>query len=118
MLGRVCAPQRWEALARRGYREDAAGVVELDADPNIGAALRAAPAAAPDLWPLWKALRNIPTLAIRGARSDILSAATFARMKQENPELQQLEVADRGHVPLLDEPECLTAVDALLSRAL
>lgn len=111
-------PQRWEALARRGYREDAAGVVELDADPNIGAALRAAPAAAPDLWPLWKALRSIPTLAIRGARSDILSAATFARMQQENPELQQLEVADRGHVPLLDEPECLAAVDALLSRVL
>ncbi len=111
-------PQRWEALARRGYREDAAGVVELDADPNIGAALRAAPAAAPDLWPLWKALRGIPTLAIRGARSDILSAATFARMKRENPELQQLEVADRGHVPLLDEPECVRAVDALLSQVL
>jgi pimeloyl-ACP methyl ester carboxylesterase len=112
------SPQRWEALARRGYREDAAGVVELDADPNIGAALRAAPAAALDLWPLWKALRGIPTLAIRGARSDILSAATFARMKQESPTLQQLEVADRGHVPLLDEAECVTAVDGFLSRLL
>jgi pimeloyl-ACP methyl ester carboxylesterase len=110
--------ERWEALARRGYREDAAGVVELDADPKIGEALRAAPAAALDLWPLWKALRGVPTLAIRGARSDILSAATFARMKQENAELQQLEVADRGHVPLLDEPECLTALDAFLSRVL
>ena len=112
------APDRWQVQARRGYREDAAGVVTLDADPGIGDALRAAPAAAPDLWPLWKALRQVPTLAIRGARSDILSAATFARMKRENPDLQQLEVANRGHVPLLDEPECILTLDAFLSRVL
>jgi hypothetical protein len=47
-----------------------------------------------------------------------LSAATFARMKSENPGLRQLEVANRGHVPLLDEPECIAAVDAFLSRIL
>ncbi len=111
-------PERWDALARRGYRENSAGMVEIDADPNIGEALRAAPAAAPDLWPLWRALRRIPTLAIRGARSDILSAATFARMKEENPDLQQLEVANRGHVPLLDENECVIALDAFLSKML
>jgi pimeloyl-ACP methyl ester carboxylesterase len=110
------SPERWEALARRGYRENPAGMVESDADPNIGEALRAAPAASLDLWPLWNALRDIPTLAIRGARSDILSSATFARMKKDNPDLQQLEVANRGHVPLLDEPECIAAVDAFLSR--
>jgi pimeloyl-ACP methyl ester carboxylesterase len=108
--------ERWEALARRGYRENAAGMVEADADPNIGEALRAAPAAALDLWPLWNALGNVPTLAIRGDRSDILSTATFARMKRENPKLQQLEVANRGHVPLLDEPECIAALDAFLSE--
>ena len=111
------APARWQDLARRGYREDAAGLVGVDADPKIGESLRAAPAAAaPDLWPLWQALRGTPTLAIRGALSDILSAATFARMKRDNPNLQQLEVANRGHVPLLDEPECVAAVDAFLAR--
>jgi pimeloyl-ACP methyl ester carboxylesterase len=110
------APDRWHALARRGYRENAAGMVEADADPNIGEALRAAPAASLDLWPLWIALRNVPTLAIRGAHSDILSSATFARMKKENPALQQLEVANRGHVPLLEEPECIAALDAFLSE--
>ena len=112
------APSRWASLARRGYRQNTAGMVELDADPNIGEALRAAPAAALDLWPLWKALREVPTLAIRGERSDILSAATFARMKSETPGLAQLEVANRGHVPLLDEPECVLALDAFLSRVL
>jgi pimeloyl-ACP methyl ester carboxylesterase len=112
------AADRWAALARRGYRENAAGMIEPDADPNIGEAIRAAPAATLDLWPLWKALRSIPTLAIRGAHSDILSAATFARMKSENPGLEQLQVANRGHVPLLDEPECVIALDAFLARIL
>jgi pimeloyl-ACP methyl ester carboxylesterase len=111
------ADDRWQALARRGYRE-ANGLVEPDADPNIGEALRAAPASALDLWPLWKALRKVPTLAFRGDRSDILSAATLARMKSENPDLEFLEVAHRGHVPLLDEPECIAALDAFLSRIL
>jgi pimeloyl-ACP methyl ester carboxylesterase len=67
-----------------------------------------------DLWPLWSALRHVPMLAVRGAHSDILSAAAFARMKRENPDLQQLEVANRGHVPLLDEPECIAAMDGFL----
>jgi pimeloyl-ACP methyl ester carboxylesterase len=108
--------QRWSALARRGYREDGNGAVTVDADPMIGEMLRAAPAATATLWPFWKALRGIPMLAIRGAQSDILSAATFARMKAENPELVQLEVAQRGHAPLLDEPECLSAIDAFLAQ--
>jgi pimeloyl-ACP methyl ester carboxylesterase len=60
----------------------------------------------------------MPTLAIRGERSDILSAAAFARMKAENPDLQQVLVADRGHVPLLDEPECIAALDTFLARVL
>jgi pimeloyl-ACP methyl ester carboxylesterase len=108
--------ERWSALTRRGYREDEKGGVNVDADPMIGEMLRAAPAATANLWPFWKALRGIPILAIRGAQSDILSAATFAKMKAENPELMQLEVAERGHAPLLDEPECVAAIDALLAQ--
>lgn len=108
--------ERWSTITRRGFREDASGALSVDADPKIGEMLRAAPAATANLWPFWTALRGIPMLAIRGERSDILSAATFARMKAENPDLEQLEVAQRGHVPLLDEPECIAAIDALLAR--
>jgi pimeloyl-ACP methyl ester carboxylesterase len=109
--------ERWSTIARRGFREDASGAIRVDADPMIGEMLRAAPVATANLWPFWSVLRGIPMLAIRGERSDILSAATFARMKAENPDLTQLEVALRGHVPLLDEPECLAAIDAFLARA-
>jgi len=108
--------ERWATIVRRGFREDASGALQVDADPMIGEMLRATPAATATLWPFWKGLRGIPMLAIRGERSDILSTATFARMKAENPDLMQLEVAQRGHVPLLDEPECLAAIDAFLAR--
>lgn len=110
------AAARWPALTRRGYREDPPGVIQVDADPMIGEMLRAAPPAAFDLWPLWKALQAVPMLAIRGALSDILSAATLKRMKAEKPDLEQIVVANRGHVPLLDEPECASAIDAFLAR--
>jgi len=106
---------RWLTLTRRAYREDAAGNPVIEADPMIGEVLRAAPAATANLWPLWIALRGIPMLSIRGEKSDILSAATFAQMKLKNPDLQQLEVANRGHAPLLDEPECIAAIDAFLA---
>jgi pimeloyl-ACP methyl ester carboxylesterase len=108
--------ERWSALTRRGYREDEKGGIKVDADPMIGEMLRAAPAATANLWPFWKALRGIPILAIRGAQSDILSSATFAKMKTENPDLIQLEVLQRGHAPLLDEPQCMAAIDAFLAQ--
>lgn len=107
---------RWIELGRRSYREDADGIPVLDVDPMVGEALRNLPSSTPDLWPLFTALHSIPMLAIRGALSDILSEAAFARMQHEKPDLVRLEVDDRGHVPLLDEPECLAAIDSFLAR--
>lgn len=108
--------EEWLAFARRSYTE-VDGVPRLDMDPMIGEAVRAAPAAAaPDLWPLFAALRPVPTLAIRGEISDVLSVQTFDRMAAEKPDLERLTVPGRGHPPLLDEPECVAAIDAFLSR--
>jgi pimeloyl-ACP methyl ester carboxylesterase len=105
---------RWETLTRRAYRANAQGIPQVDADPLIGEPLRNSAAAAPDLWPLWSALARIPVLAIRGEHSDILSAATLARMRQK-PALTALTVANRGHAPLLDEPGCVAAIEAFLA---
>ena len=105
---------RWEKIAHASYRADAHGVPQADADARIAEPLRAnAAAAAPDLWPLWETLAALPVLAIRGAHSDILSAATLERM-QRKPHVSSLTVAARGHAPLLDEPEVLAAIDAFL----
>jgi hypothetical protein len=37
-------------------------------------------------------------------------------MAREKPDLQHLTVANRGHTPLLNEPECLVAIDAFVAR--
>jgi len=107
--------ERWEQIARQSYRANAQGVPEADVDPLIREPLRDTGAAAPDLWPLWGALARVPVLVIRGALSDILSAATLARMQREKPDLRTLTVANRGHAPLLDEPECVTAIEEFLA---
>ena len=107
---------RWEKFTRACYRADAQGVPQPDADPAIGVPLRDTARAAPDLWAWWGATRKLPTLAIRGEHSDILSAATLERMRRENPDLRTVTVPNRGHAPLLDEPECLAAIDELLAR--
>jgi pimeloyl-ACP methyl ester carboxylesterase len=109
-------PAAWQRLARRSYRENASGNPVLDYDPGVGNALRSAPAQPADLWPLWAALGPVPALAIRGELSDILSPATFERMQREKADLVRQTVAQRGHVPLLDEPDCLPAIDAFLAR--
>lgn len=108
--------ERWERIARLSYRANAQGVPEVDADTLISEPLRDTKAAAPDLWPLWGALTRVPILAIRGAQSDILNGATLARMQREKSDLRVLEVANRGHAPILDEPECLAAIDEFLAQ--
>jgi pimeloyl-ACP methyl ester carboxylesterase len=107
--------QRWQQLGRRAYRADAKGMLLADADPAIGDVIRNAPSTVPDLWPLWRALQPVPVLVFRGEHSDVLSAEALARMHREKPDLRSVMVRNRGHVPLLDEPETLVAIDAFLA---
>jgi pimeloyl-ACP methyl ester carboxylesterase len=108
--------ETWSMLARRSYRADESGTPVLDFDRMVGDALRAAPAAPDGLWPTYALLKSIPMLAIHGALSDILSTRTLERMQQEKPDLERVTIGNRGHVPLLDEPDAVTAIDRFLSR--
>jgi pimeloyl-ACP methyl ester carboxylesterase len=110
------AEEKWSVLVRRSYRADATGTPVLDCDPRVGDALRTTPAAAADLWPVFARLQAVPMLVIHGALSDILSAGTLERMQREKADLERVTVGNRGHVPLLDEPEALAAVDSFLTR--
>ena len=69
-----------------------------------------------DLWPFFRELGDLPVLAIRGALSDVLSAEVFDRMKEEDPDMEAVTLANRGHVPLLNEPEALTKLDEFIAR--
>jgi pimeloyl-ACP methyl ester carboxylesterase len=106
----------WMRFARRAYRDDGAGHPIVDMDPRIGDAVRETAGPAPDLWPVFRALASVPTLAIRGALSDILSAQTLAKMREVKPNLETLVLEGRGHAPTLDEPACRSAIRALLEQ--
>ena len=58
----------------------------------------------------------VPVLALRGENSDLLSDAGLAKMRDVKPDLVTVTVKNRGHVPFLDEPEALAAIDAFLAR--
>ncbi|MDB6062070.1 MAG: alpha/beta hydrolase [Verrucomicrobiaceae bacterium] len=107
--------EQWLAYTKQSFREREDGVPIADSDPKIGDALRAAATAPQNIWPVFAQLTQIPILVIRGEHSDILSAQTVERMAGENPNLQQLIVANRGHAPLLNEPECLAGIDGFLA---
>jgi len=62
---------------------------------------------APDLWPLYDALADLPLAILRGDASDLLSPATFETMRNRRPDAHAATVLGRGHVPFLDEPEAL-----------
>jgi len=108
---------QWREFAEKSFIEDASGVPRLAADPRIGDALRSIPAppgATQGMWLAFCALRNVPTLAIRGAHSDLLSENTFDRMQRELPHLKRVTVPNRGHPPQLDEPEAREALRLFL----
>lgn len=111
----ITTEEGWMKLARQTYREAADGTLRYDFDPGIGRALAAASRSTPDLWPLFGALRRVPTLALRGDLSDVLSPQTFDRMAEVKPDLERVRVAGVGHVPFLDEPECVSAIDDFLA---
>lgn len=108
----------WHAMAAAQYQETDSGLA-LRYDPRLRDALLAQAEAGPppDLWPLFDALRPLPTGVLRGENSDLLSPETLAGMQARHPGLVVTTVPNRGHVPLLDEPESLDLIRHILKEA-
>ncbi len=108
----------WLAFARRTSRETAEGIV-TDYDPGIAKGMdpdqnAVVPA---DLWPVWDAIGKLPVMAIRGGLSDLMSGATLAEMERRHEAtFAAVIVPNRGHAPLLDEPEVVAALPAFLAE--
>lgn len=112
------ATKDWEAMARRTFRDSPDGPV-LDYDPAIagvpGAKTKTSSLIA---WFAFRRLaRSVPTLLIRGERSDILSGEIARRMRRQAPALKIATVAGVGHAPTLSEPDALAAIQSFLSSA-
>ncbi|HUN46865.1 MAG TPA: alpha/beta hydrolase [Stellaceae bacterium] len=107
----------WRQLAEGTYRQGADGLLHFDWDVAIAKPfLHQQQKLMPDLWALYRGLRRLPALALRGEISDILSEEAFRRMALEKPDLVCVTVPDVGHTPSLGEPTSIAALDAFLSK--
>lgn len=106
---------QWEAFTRGIYREED-GVPVLAYDPAISQPMadEESDAVPPDLWPLFDTIAAKPMLVLRGATSDILAPDCVAEMRVRKPDLQFVEIPNRGHAPTLDEPAARSAIDGFL----
>lgn len=107
---------RWREEAHKHYIEKPDGL-DINYDPKLrDGVLAGAQNLNPDLWPFFDALDGLPLAVIRGANSDLLTRDTVAEMERRRPDMLVAEVAGRGHVPFLDEPESLLVLNAWLQE--
>jgi pimeloyl-ACP methyl ester carboxylesterase len=103
---------QWDHLTRTSVARNPDGRYALTYDPGIAVPFKSA-AAPPDLWPIWDAVR-CPTLVLRGAQSDLLSAATAQAMTARGPKARLVEFPGVGHAPMLLSADQLAPVVAFL----
>ncbi len=110
---------QWLALTEPQLQHDG-GVFMPRSDPSIALPFKAvtppmAQAGEAMLWHAWDSLK-LPTLLLRGAQSDLLSAATAQAMTQRGPRARLAQFDGVGHAPMLVQPEQVAVVrDFLLS---
>lgn len=109
-------PDDWMAQARRTFREQDGRIVP-DYDPKLASVLRDVDierAPPPSLWKEFDSLARMPMLIIRGANSDLLSAATFEAMRARRLQCEALVVPDQGHAPLLADDQTIARIGAFV----
>ena len=104
----------WLKMAQNTFRECDDGKLRFDWDVDIVKPILDPSYEIPDMWPIFKSLKKVPVLALRGAESDILSPDCFRRMQEFKPDMVAIEVPRCGHVPTLAESESKAALDDFL----
>lgn len=90
---------QWRHLVIHNTRQHADGSYGLAYDPGIAFAYNERATKDVNLWPDWEKV-NCPTLVIRGAQSDLLSAATAEEMVRRRLNTQLVEIPGVGHAPM------------------
>jgi pimeloyl-ACP methyl ester carboxylesterase len=109
------SPQDWTTFARRTFKDQNGRLVPCY-DVKLAQTLEGIDLSQP-LPPLWKefdALADVPVMVIRGANSDVLSAATVDAMRARRPDIVMLEVPDQGHPPILAGDDVVGPIGAFV----
>lgn len=108
---------QWQHLTRYSVRPVEGGFAMVY-DPGIGEAFRSMPIVADiDLWDAYRAIQ-CPTLAIRGAESDLLEHDTLLQMAESGPRARIAEIAGVGHAPMfMDASQIALVREFLLDSA-
>lgn len=107
----------WLAQAKRLCRLTSGGRITFDYDMRIAEPFKVPNGVTGfDAWQALRGLVGVPSLLLRGALSDLLSAETVERMQAELPLMEAVTIPNVGHTPILTEPESVAAIDRLLAR--
>jgi pimeloyl-ACP methyl ester carboxylesterase len=107
---------QWKTFAKRLWSEGP-NRLQLRYDAALREAIetQGASGETPDLWPLFEALNGLPLAALRGENSTLLTRDCWAKMQATRPDMIAAEVADRGHVPFLDEPSSKDVIEKFIT---
>ncbi len=117
-----CAPygidseERWQNLFNHSIDENPDGSAKLAYDPAIAKNLSQPekPIEDVNLWPLWEAVKAVPTLLIRGKESDLFTNETALQMQNSHPNCKLLEIDGVGHAPALMDDLQIGAIRGFL----
>lgn len=108
--------ERWLREAQKNYTQTDDGL-QITYDPKLREATEAMSGQPPvDLWPFFDAMTGLPIACIRGANSQLFTQETLDRMKERRPDMVTAVVPGRGHVPFLDEPEAVAALQTWVEQ--
>jgi len=107
--------EQWRHLTVHTLRPLAEGGFEMAYDPGMAAPYQRDLGDGKDveLWSAYDAIR-CPTLVLRGAQSDLLTADTARKMAERGPKARVVEIAGVGHAPMLMDPAQIAVVRGFL----
>ncbi|MEO9469534.1 alpha/beta hydrolase [Parasphingorhabdus sp.] len=106
----------WIAFVKRVYRMNSSGRIKLDYDMKISEPFESKGGGSAPLWKALDAMKEIPTLILRGELSDLFSDITARKMIDRLEKAELVTVPRVGHAPTLEEPAALDAIVGLLQR--
>ena len=105
---------QWRHLTVHSLRREPEGQYAMRYDPDINAPVRKMTEFVDtDLWAFYDQVR-CPTLLIRGAQSDLLTAEAARQMTERGPKAKLVEFEGVGHAPMLMDEAQIAPVRAFL----